>query len=309
MFIEIRRSGINTKYYLVHSYRDKQNKVKKIRKFLGSNLSKTQLEKLQQRAEVLILERIKESRVEVFEFSLSEKEIEKLNKLSKEIKIVHLDKEAWKLFTEDFVYNTNAIEGSTVLRDEIPKILEKKRVTDPEEIETKGVAKAIGFIRTIKQEFSLSFMKKLHLLCFAGSKDFAGKFRDVEVAVVDREGNVIHSGIPVKEMNEALEELVEWYKENKQKFTPIVLAGIIHNQFENIHPFADGNGRVGRLLLNYILLRHKYPPINILLEDRATYYKVLQDFERRHKVKPIVDFLIKQYQKTLKQVTTQKKKS
>jgi len=72
---------------------------------------------------------------------------------------------------------------------------------------------------------------------------------------------------------------------------------LAHNEFENIHPFQDGNGRVGRLLLNYVLIKHKYPPINIRVKDRARYYKVLQAFEKKNNIKPTLKFLISQYKK------------
>ena len=92
--------------------------------------------------------------------------------------------------------------------------------------------------------------------------------------------------------------------EDKNKFKPLVLAAIIHNQFEYIHPFQDGNGRVGRLLLNFILLKNNYPPINIALEDRGKYYSSLRDYELIYDIKPMVKFLVDQYKKTLKKVTT-----
>ncbi|MFH1211440.1 MAG: Fic family protein, partial [Candidatus Woesearchaeota archaeon] len=84
---------------------------------------------------------------------------------------------------------------------------------------------------------------------------------------------------------------------------------IIHNQFEHIHPFQDGNGRVGRLLLNFILLKSKYPPINISIEDRAEYYNSLQEYSKRHDLRPTIKFLIKQYRKTLKKVTTKQQRN
>ena len=74
---------------------------------------------------------------------------------------------------------------------------------------------------------------------------------------------VVHRGAPSASVKRLLVELAEWYDENKKKLPPLVLAAVVHNQFENIHPFQDGNGRVGRLLLNNILLKHGMPPVNI----------------------------------------------
>ena len=307
MFIEKRESNKNVKYYLVHSYRDSNNKVKKIRKFLGSNLTKEELRKAQIDAENIILYKLKEMKIEIFNFSLSNKEISALNGYDNKIDINHFDKRDWQAFIKEFVYNTNAIEGSTVQLDEVSDILNKKRVEDPEEIETKGVAKAIQFIRGTKQELSLDLILKIHKLCFDGSKDFAGKLRNVEVVIRNREGKVIHAGTPVKQLNQELKEFIDWYNKNKNHFKPLVLAAIVHNEFEDIHPFQDGNGRVGRLLLNLILLKNDYPPINILLEDRAEYYYILQKYQKENKLLPTLKFLIKQYKKTLKKVTTKDK--
>lgn len=74
-----------------------------------------------------------------------------------------------------------------------------------------------------------------------------------------------------------------------------MLAAVVHNQFENIHPFADGNGRVGRILLNNILLKHNLPPINIDFKNRAEYYESLQEYERNHNLKPTIELFMKEY--------------
>ena len=307
MYLEKRKQGKSIKYYLVHSYRDKVNRVKKIRRYLGSNLSEADLEKLSKRAEAIIKQQVEEFKTDIFEFSLSSKEIERLNKYSEKIGIHHLDRKDWERFTEDFVYNTNAIEGSTVLRDEVHDILQKSRVSDPEEMETKGLAKAVTFIRTTKQDLSLSLINKLHKLCFEGSKEFAGKFREVEVVIMNARGEIVHSGVHADELQDALNEYIQWYKKNKRKFKPLLLAAILHNQFEHIHPFQDGNGRVGRLLLNFMLLKRGYPPIDILLEDRQNYYHTLREYSRHQDLKPTLEFLVKQYKKTFKKGSTKKK--
>ncbi len=301
MYIEKRKSGINVKYYLVHSYREK-GKVKKIRKYLGFNLSKEDLIKKKEQASFHINMLIEGLSTEIFRFRLAKSQIEKLNKYN--IRIFHLDKKQWQKFTEEFVYNTNAIEGSTVRREEIPEIFKNEKAENEEEVETKGVAKAVEYIKETTEDLSIKLILKLHELCFAGSKPFAGKFRDIEVIIRNSEGEIIHQGIPAKELKNVIEEMVSWYKENKSKFKPLVLAAIIHNQFEYIHPFQDGNGRVGRLLLNYLLLKSNYPPINIRLEERKEYYQALQDYNLIQDIRPMLKFLIKQYKKTLKQVTT-----
>jgi len=145
MYVEKRKVGSIVKYYLVHSYREK-DRVEKIRKYLGSNLSKEELEETKKRAEEKINELLEEINTEVFLFSLTKKQIEVLNKLNDKIDVVHLSEDEWKNFTEDFVYNTNAIEGSTVTEEEVPEILHKKKAENEEEIETKGVAKAVEYI-------------------------------------------------------------------------------------------------------------------------------------------------------------------
>lgn len=303
MYIEKRRQGNNIKYYLVHSYREK-NRVKKIRRYLGMNLTSEELKKQKVEAKKLILSKIEELSTQVFLFKLTKKQVELMNNYNDKLIIRHFDPVEWRRFTEEFVYNTNAIEGLTVERGEVPEILQKKVTSDPEEIETKGVAEAVNYIKGIKKELTLELIKKLHKLCFKGSKIFAGEFRKVDVVIKNSRGEIIHVGTPKEQVIYALKDLIKWYNNNKQKFKPLILAAIIHNQFEHIHPFQDGNGRVGRLLLNYILIKNNYPPINIQLEDRGEYYQALQEYSRRGNLKPTLQLLVKQYKKTLGKVTT-----
>lgn len=307
MYVEKRKSGKSVKYYLVHSYRD-EGRVGKIKRYLGSNLSKEELEKKKERVGKIILELLEEINTRVFFFSLTKKQVEVLNKYSDKVDVVHLSEREWGNFMEDFVYNTNAIEGSMVAEEEVSEILGKKKFENADEIETKGVAMAVEYIRKTKDDLSLRMLLKLHKLCFKGSKSFAGKFRDVDVVVRNSAGRVLHVGVPKSELKDYLDDFVEWYKENGNKFKPLVLASILHNQFEHIHPFQDGNGRVGRLLLNFILLKNGYPPINIMLEDRQEYYRTLQEYSIRDNLKPTLEFLIGQYKKTIKEVTTKKGK-
>ncbi|VVB70073.1 Fic/DOC family protein [uncultured archaeon] len=304
MFVEKRVHGKSIKYYLVYSYREK-GIVKKERKYLGQDLDKTELEAKTNIAKQEISQTISKFTTQIFSFSLTKNQVEKLNASSK-IKIVHFNEKEWQAFTETFVYNTNAIEGSTVQENEVREILREKRAFDVEEKETRGVAKAVDYIRNTKEEFSVELIKKLHDLCFHETKSYAGQFRNVGVVVKNSRGEVVHRGIHYSEVKSSLEKMTIWYEKNKLNFKPLVLAAIIHNEFENIHPFEDGNGRVGRLLLNFILLKNNYPPINVKLQDRMKYYSTLQEYSKNKNIKPTIIFLITQYKKTLKQVTTNK---
>jgi len=309
MYLEKRKQGNSIKYYLVYSYRDSNN-VKKIRKYLGQDLKQNDLEKAKKEAKQHILELSEKLNTKVFLFSLTKKQVESLNRYNDKIQIYHLDQKEWQRFKEDFVYNTNAIEGSTVqlheVKDLLNEKLNEKKPANFDELETRGVAQAFDYIRNANEELSLQVIKKLHEFCFKETKQFAGKFRNVNVVIRNSRGEVIHAGVEKFNLMFALNDLVVWYKKNKSRFRPLVLAAIIHNQFEYIHPFQDGNGRVGRLLLNFILLEHNYPPISISLEDRQEYYQTLQQYSNSGNLKPTMQFLIKQYKKTLKKVSTKK---
>jgi len=295
MFIEIREQGKKKKYYLIHTYRD-NGKVKRISRYLGSNLREEKLQKLKKTAEQHILEQIKERNI--LEFELTKKEIEEYEKYEKDIEIKHLQTLNWKRFTEDFTYNTNAIEGSTVALSEVRELLGgKEKPQDDEDIETLDVAGAVEYIKKSKEKITVDFIKHLHLLCFKGTKKFAGKLRNVNVVIRDVHGNIVHQGAQINKVKCLLNELGIWYYKHKKKYPPLLLAAVMHNQFEKIHPFQDGNGRVGRLLLNYVLLQHKYPPINIHLRDRGRYYKCLQKYDYKNDIKSTLKFLISQYKK------------
>jgi Fic family protein len=298
MFIEKRKYGKATKYYLVHSYRV-GDVVKKIVRYLGSNLDDKNLERLRVGAERIILEQIKEK--SPYTFELSKKEIQKLKKYEDKLGIIHLQKIDWDRFTKEFTYNTNAIEGSTVALKEVEALVDKReKPQNYDELETINVAKAIDYVKNTKELLSIELILRLHHICFEGTKSYAGKLRTVEVVVMDSQRNIIHQGAQAQYVNKLLEDLVKWYKIHKNKYPPLLLAALVHNEFETIHPFQDGNGRVGRLLLNYVLLKHNYPPINIKLKDRQRYYKVLQAYQKTGEVAPTLRFLISQ-------VTTKKK--
>ncbi|MEK6924501.1 MAG: Fic family protein [Candidatus Micrarchaeota archaeon] len=303
MHVEIRKVGAGRKFYLAHAYR-KRGKVVKLRVYLGANLSPDVVVENRRKAEGRLQHRIDASVAisDPFETVLSAAELEELKALEArgEVAIKHLSELDWRNFTEAFTFDTNAIEGSTILREEVEDILERGKWPDKpkaEISETYGVANAIAHLRKTREHVSIPLLLELHRIVFLNSKPYAGKFRarGVEVAVADAYGNVIHRGAPSTQVRKLLRRLVDWYGQNKDGYSPLVLAAIVHNQFENIHPFQDGNGRVGRLLLNNILLKHGLPPLNIELHNRREYYAALQAYERKHDVRPTIELMLKEY--------------
>lgn len=316
MNIERRKSGKKTKYYLAHSYRE-GSKVHKFRKYLGTNLSSAKLKERKTIAEKLILEEIHKYRIikDPLNFELSKEEIKSIKKLESEIpiKISHLSEADWKKFSELFSYNTNAIEGSKLNQKEVREILEHDRWPEKskEDIaEAYGVDEAVRFIRKTKEHLSVELLKKVHKIVFRNSKSFAGQFRKKaqEVVVMNKSGRVVHEGAPQTRINYLLKELVEWYNKNREKYPALVLGAVVHNQFENIHPFADGNGRVGRIILNNILMKHSLPPINILLKNQIEYYNSLQEYELDQNLKPTINLYIKEYKQLEKDLKNEKRK-
>ncbi len=303
MYVEKRKEGKRIKYYLSHSFRE-GGKVHKIRKFLGKDINEQQLKERIKKATKIILEEIEQYKIikDPLKTPLSKEEIKLIENLEKnqKLRIIHLSEKQWRRFSEIFAYSTNAIEGSEISKKEVVDILEKgewPKKSKQDIAETYGVDDAIKFIRKTKEHISLKLLKDLHKIVFKNSKDFAGEFRKKgeEVVIRNGHGNIIHFGAPQSRINSLLNELIKWYNKNKSKYPALILASVIHNQFENIHPFADGNGRVGRLLLNNILLKNGLPPVNIDIKNQRQYYESLQEYQKKGNLRPTIDLLIKEY--------------
>jgi len=304
MYLEKRRNVHGIKYYLAHSFRE-GGKVHKIRVYLGSDIKKKVLHQRMERAKELLAQQVNSFKIIRspinYKFTKRDSEMIKSLKAKSKFKVFHLSEEDWKMFTALFTYNTNAIEGSTITQAEVWDIIDKNKwpFSKPkgEISEAYGVAKAINYIRKTKIHLSLKLMKDLHKVIFENSKNFAGKFRErgVEVGIRDGFGNIIHLGAPASRVMSLLTELVNWYNKNKKSLPPVVLAAVVHDQFEYIHPFEDGNGRVGRLLMNNILLKHKLPPVNISMKNRKKYYETLREFQKTGNIKPSIELILKEY--------------
>ena len=104
-----------------------------------------------------------------------------------------------------------------------------------------------------------------------------------------------------EDVAEEMEELLEELQDELQNISPeniLTAAAYFHAKFENIHPFADGNGRVGRLAMNYLLVLNGHPPVTIHEEDRLDYYNALEAWDTRQDLAPLQTFLRDQTEKT-----------
>ena len=179
------------------------------------------------------------------------------------------------------VYNSNAIENSTLTLEETEKILLPidldRYISEREIFEAKNLARVVSYIdkRAKEQELTLDVMLSLHKMLISNIRDdIAGRFRANNEHV--RVGS--HIAPAPKEILERLEKMLAEY--NAASHENIVKrVAKLHLDFEYTHPFIDGNGRIGRVLNNYILIREGFVPINIKFIDRQKYYDAFREFD------------------------------
>jgi len=185
------------------------------------------------------------------------------------------------------VYNSNAIENSTLTLDETEKILMQidldRFISERELFEAKNLARVVKYIndKALLQELNLDTLLLLHKMLISNIRDdIAGRFRSENEWV--RVGNYIAPN-PL-EVEALLKEMfVEYHSKNHDNIVRRIAK--LHLTFEHIHPFVDGNGRIGRVLNNYALLREHYVPINIKFINRKEYYEAFQEYDKTGKTK------------------------
>ncbi len=178
------------------------------------------------------------------------------------------------------VYNSNAIENSTLTLEETEKILLQidldRFITEREIFEAKNLARVVSYINTKakEQELTLEVILSLHKMLIANIRDdIAGRFRkDGEWVRVAN-----HIAPDPKEVVGRLEKMLAGYNANSRE-NIIKRIALLHLTFEHTHPFVDGNGRIGRVINNYLLIREGFVPVNIKFIDRKMYYEAFKEF-------------------------------
>ena len=258
-----RRKGAAEYFYLQHSFR-KDGKVVTKELYLGKEVPDN-------------IEEIKAKLLHGLHQALTEK-LEKIrNNFQEEWQKIPQSAKEKELreLSIAFTYNTNAIEGSTITLEETRLILEdkiapNKPIRDIRETESHAAV----FLQMLKDEERVSkqLLLNWHKEIFRETKpDIAGVFRNYAVRVGPYLAPDWHK------VENFLSQLISFI--NESNLNPVELAARAHYIFEKIHPFGDGNGRIGRLLMNYILWQSGYPMLIIEYKKRKSYYKALQRTE------------------------------
>jgi Fic family protein len=274
-------------YYRTKAIREGK-KIRKERIYLGINLTEEELKKK---------ERDADKKLNVFSVVLTKEEIVFLEKIkrdfSKEPKENYENR--YEAFCSLFAYDSTGIEGNTLTLSETSYLLFEGVVPKEKSLreinEVINHKKAFDYILNYKKEITKDFILELHKLVVVNTIRLdllsqIGKYRTVQVYV----GN----SIPPKpqDVSNEMARLLRWYSTNKNKLHPLVLASYFHTEFEKIHPFVDGNGRVGRLLMNFILHKNNYPMINIPKKKKFKYYQVLQEMHQTGNLQSFVRYLL-----------------
>lgn len=206
------------------------------------------------------------------------------------------------------IHSSLAIENNSLTEKQVTDIIDGKRVLgDPKEIrEVKNAYDAYEEILTLDPYRQKDFLKA-HRLLTAGIVNEAGKYRSRDIGIFDEIGNVVHMGARPQYLQALMDDLFAWGKNDN---TPeLIKSCVFHYEIETIHPFADGNGRMGRLWQTVILANWNpifaWIPIETLIyENQRDYYKVLEQVDQETNSNRFIEFMLAIILKTLKSYLT-----
>ncbi|MBS3107475.1 Fic family protein [Candidatus Woesearchaeota archaeon] len=272
-------------YYLEHSFRE-GSLIKKKELYLGAkvpgnieNIKKSFIDEIDREKWYKVLDYIKQ------EFSKEANATPASDKLKE-----------MESFMIKFTYDTQRIEGSKLTLRETANLLDKgigpkeKPVRDAKEAEAHK--KVFYEMLNCKKNLTMSLILHWHRELFISTKqDIAGKIRAHGVSI---SGSRFTPPFP-SEINSLLDEFFRWYNNSKYKMHPVELSAMVHLKFVTIHPFGDGNGRISRLMMNFILHKFNYPLLDITYENRASYYNALERSQRKNNERIFAQWFIKRY--------------
>ena len=253
VYHEVRIVNGKKQHYLIYNKREDGKWVKKS-KFIGQGrIERGKIIKLKKDFE-------KELIVERKYRHLTKEEVEEIESLKEihNLKISQLKKEEFEQFQKAFftelTYNSNAIEGSSLSLQETSLVINEGLVPEGKTLrevyEAKNHMEAIKFLKNYKGDLNENFILKLHSIILTNiSKRFAGRYRETQVRIFGSDVKFPNS----EKVPQLVKNLIYWYKKNKRAYHQFELAVLISMKLVTIHPFIDGNGRVSRLIMNFLL--------------------------------------------------------
>ena len=210
-----------------------------------------------------------------------------------------------------FAYHSGKIENAQVTLHDTREIFENGKVLnysgDPRAMfEQQNQKLCYEFLKPkiiAKQALTLDLIREVHAVLTSGTYDERRFVQQGERPGAFKKHDYVTGreevGSPPEYVEADLTELLEELREYTEKDT-LKVAAYFHARFEYIHPFADGNGRVGRALFNYFLMENNHPPLIVYDEDKAAYYHALECYDRDENLEPMAAFLKQQTEKTWK---------
>jgi Fic family protein len=199
-------------------------------------------------------------------------------------------------FTANFTYESNAIEGNSLTLKDVTMIFSENIVPKGKNLrevyEANNTREANELLFNNKLKIDIKDIIKLHSILVKETGVTIG-FKNLPNFLLMR--NV--KTTPPENVEKEMQKLVDWYNISRKNVYPLKIAAEFHGRFEKIHPFEDGNGRVGRILINVILLENNYPPLIIRKTVRHSYFEALSAYDKNHKDK-LERFLIEKFEDT-----------
>ncbi|ODS42299.1 MAG: hypothetical protein MSIBF_02915 [Candidatus Altiarchaeales archaeon IMC4] len=285
--------------YLVKSVRLPNGSIKKISKLTDGN---DNLKKLEEKYNGYFIEKEVELNAEYAlsrfktNYVFTKEEITKIESMRVRYKylIGSLDKAQLKdlfdVFVANYTYETNVLEGNSLTLKDVNIVIFENAVVAGKDLrevyETINARDVMDLV--LKKKFDVSHKSaiKIHKMFMRDIDDRIGYKRFPNVLL----GRRVETTPPEK-VHEEMTKLIDWHNAALKDMHPLQVSAVFHGRFEHIHPFQDGNGRVGRFLSNVILVNNGYPPLIIRKTKRMSYLAALDAFDRGHKEKPERFFL------------------
>ena len=180
-------------------------------------------------------------------------------------------------FAKEFIFNSNNIEGSKIPPEKVREIIDKGDTKYKDRNEVKEVQNSILAFEYLNKsfKFNIASVKRLyHIL----TKNLVREGNIPYPKGFKKDPNVVGNSKTTspERVEDELTDLIKWYKQNRYKIHPLILAFEFHRRYEFIHPFLDGNGRTGRMIMNKIMISNGYSPIIIYKENRLAYFNSIE---------------------------------